>query len=372
MKKVLIDVNSTVDMFARGRHSGIARTTAELVYAINKIKDEFDDLKVELFSQNLKGIGCRNLQTRMKGHHLWLRNSGFMKQFSLKMRLRELMTNYDLIHIPHNYDVVPFPNKTIVTLHDALFMHIAESRFNHIGMRNSVPELIRECRHVITCSDYSKRDIIETMGVNEDKITVIPWGLKHEVFNTRIEKPVDVNFPYLMSVSCNAERKRTDRIVEAYLDTWKPGMKNHLLLVWKEMPEGLQSKINVHPARDYVHVESGVSDERLARLYRGATAMLFASKFEGFGLPLIEAMACGCPVVTASNSSLTEVGIEASWMLEEPIDKSLRNAISAIEDGSMEVNRYVDAGLKRSKLYQWNETARKTLKVYSALLKTTV
>ncbi len=364
-KRVLIDVNSTVDMFACGRHSGIARTTAELVRAIDGVRGEYPDLEIELFSQNFKGIGCRNLAAGMRGHHLWLRNIGWMKRLAKRLRLRESMSRYDLLHIPHNYDEVPYPERTVVTLHDALFMHIAEDRFDHMGMRKYVPELMQKCKHIITCSEYSKQDIVNTMGVAADKITVIPWGIKHEVFNMNVHKPADIVFPYLLSVSCNAERKRTDKIVDAYLDMWTPAMKQHLMLVWGNMPEWLSKKIENHPAASWIHIEKNVSDERLASLYRGATAMIFASSFEGFGLPLIEAMACGCPVVTADNSSLREIGEGAAIMLDEPIEESLREIITRIDNGEIDLKGYMEKGLKRASQYRWEAAARKTLDVYA-------
>ena len=367
-KKFLIDVNSTVDMFACGRHSGIARTTAELVRAIDGVRSEYPDLELELFSQNLKGIGCRNLATGMRGHHLWLRNIGWMKRLAKRWRLREFMSRYDLLHIPHNYDEVPYPERTVVTLHDALFMHISEDRFDHMGMRVYVPEFMRRCRHIITCSEYSKQDIVNTMGVEADKITVIPWGIKHDMFNMNVLKPDDINYPYLLSVSCNAERKRTDKIVDAYLEVWTPEMRQHLVLVWGNMTEWLSKKINNHPAASYIHIERNVSDVRLASLYRGATAMIFVSSFEGFGLPLIEAMACGCPVVTADNSSLHEIGEGATIMLNEPVEDSLRKIIVEIDRGGIDLDVYVEKGLERASLYRWDVAARRTLEVYDSLI----
>lgn len=366
-KKILIDVNSTVDMFACGRYTGIARTTAELVKAIDAVKSEFP-FEVHLFSQNLKGIGCENLNVDLPGHHLWMRYSGWMRKLSNNLKLRESLTSYDLLHIPHNYDIVPYPDKTVVTLHDALFMHIAEDKFDHTGMRRYVPPFIRSCKHVITCSEYSKQDIVETMGVDPDKISVIPWGINHDIFNLDVALPEDIDYPYYLSVSCNAERKRTDKIVRAYLNAWTPCTQTHLLLVWGNPPSELIDEINRHPGGGYIHFESNVNDHRLASLYKGAKVFLFASMFEGFGLPLIEAMACGCPVITARNSSLTEIADGAAYFIEEPLEESLEETISRIEEGKIDLERFKESGLKRASEYRWKETARRTLTLYRKLL----
>lgn len=369
MRKILIDVNPVVPYYISGKLSGIGRTTRELVTALDKQNNL--PFEIQLFSQNMKGIGSRNLQTRFKCHHLYLPNREKFNKLSAAFHCRELLTGYDLMHITHNFEYVADPRKCIVTLHDALFMHIQEKAFGHEKMKEIVPPFIRKCRRVITCSEYSKADIIETMQVPSDKIDVIYWGINHDNFyqkNVSIVSEylqrIGISEKYFLSVSCNAERKRTDELVRAYLDYWHQGATNHLVLVWTNPPQDLLDEIGRHPAKNHIHFLSNISDEDLASLYCGATAAFTPSSFEGFGLPLVEAMACGCPVVAADNSSLTEIAADAAILLSEPIRKSMTDVMAAFENNVFDLHRMKIKGLARAASFTWDKAAKQTIETY--------
>lgn len=96
--------------------------------------------------------------------------------------------------------------------------------------------------------------------------------------------------------------------------------------------------------------------------------MIFPSSYEGFGLPLLESMACGTPVVTCKNSSLDEIAGEAAIYLEEPISNSLLDIMMHFEQHELELNSMIEKGLKRAALFNWEKTAEETVQVYSKLL----
>lgn len=373
MKKLLIDVNSIVPYYVCGKINGIGRTTLELIQALSKIPNI--PFEIELYSQNMKGIGGRNTGLPFKSKHLYLPHRANIDKLLARFPVREWLMGYDLMHIPHNFEYVHRPDKCVVTLHDALFMKIQESAFDHEKMKWLVPPFMHQCRHIITCSEASKRDIVETMGIASEKITVIYWGVKHDIFypqadksavRERIKTKFELSAPYFLSVSCNAERKRTDVLVRSYLALSQQQQLQHdLVLVWGNPPQLLLDEIQQCGASQRIHFLKNISDDDLALLYNGAKALFFPSSYEGFGLPILEAMACGTPVVTSNNSSLGEVASDAAIYLFEPVFESLIDVMGRLENDMIEVDSLIKKGLNRASEFTWAKTASETVQVYS-------
>lgn len=376
MKRLLIDVNSIVPYYVTGKVTGIGRTTLELIQALAKIPEL--PFEVTLYSQNMKGIGGRNTSLPFKDKHLYLPHREKVDRLLARFPVREWFTGYDLMHIPHNFEYVYRPDKCVVTLHDALFMKMQESVFEHEKMKQIVPPFMHQCKHIITCSEASKRDIVETMGVNPEKITVIYWGVKHDIFfpqkdklsvRDKLQSKFKLSNPYFLSVSCNAERKRTDVLVRSYIAlSSKQPLSHDLVLVWGNPPISLLEEVKNSSVTNRIHFLKNILDEDLALLYNGADAMFFPSSYEGFGLPLLEAMACGTPVVTCRNSSLDEIAGEAAIYLEEPISNSLFYVMRQFELHELELDSMIERGLKRAALFNWGKTAEETVQVYSKML----
>lgn len=376
MKRLVIDVNSIVPYYVAGKVTGIGRTTLELIQALAKIPEL--PFEVILYSQNMKGVGGHTIDTPFKSVHLYLPHREKINQILAKFPIKEWLTGYDLMHITHNFEYVHRPDKCVVTLHDALFMKMQESAFEHEKMKQIVPPFIHQCKHIITCSEASKRDIVETMGVNPEKITVIYWGVKHDIFfpqkdklsvRDKLQSKFKLSNPYFLSVSCNAERKRTDVLVRSYIAlSNKQPLSHDLVLVWGNPPISLLEEVKNSCVANRIHFLKNISDEDLALLYNGANAMFFPSSYEGFGLPLLEAMACGTPVVTCHNSSLDEIAGDAAIYLEEPISNSLFYVMRQFELHELEQDSMIEKGLKRAALFNWRNTSRSYVDLYKKLL----
>lgn len=375
-KRLVIDVNPIVPYYVAGKVTGIGRTTLELIQALAKIPEL--PFEVILYSQNMKGVGGHTIDTPFKSVHLYLPHREKINQILAKFPIKEWLTGYDLMHITHNFEYVHRPDKCVVTLHDALFMKMQESAFEHEKMKQIVPPFIHQCKHIITCSEASKRDIVETMEVNPEKITVIYWGVKHDIFfpqkdklsvRDKLQSKFKLSNPYFLSVSCNAERKRTDVLVRSYIAlSNKQTLSHDLVLVWGNPPISLLEEVKNSRVTNRIHFLKNISDEDLALLYNGADAMFFPSSYEGFGLPLLEAMACGTPVVTCRNSSLDEIAGDAAIYLEEPISNSLFYVMRQFELHELELDSMIERGLKRAALFNWGKTAEETVQVYSKML----
>lgn len=370
MKKILIDANPIVPFYSLGINNGIGRTNMELIKSLDSFKDEIP-FNIELFTQNLRGISAKKLNTGFKTRHLYLRNTDSQRELSKRLHLRELISGYDLQHITHNYEIVTDPSKCIVTVHDAFFMKFEVPNFDYKLYRKLYPPFIKACKHIITPSEYSKKDIMETMDIPGKKITVIPWGIDHNSFYPE-KKEESKNFvrnrfsikkPFFLSVSCDAGRKRTDKLIEAYLNLENP--KNELVLVWSNPTEAVLSKINNNSK---IHLLSNLKNEELRHLYNAATASVNPTSYEGFGLPVLEAMACGCPVVTCNNSSIPEVGGDACIYVPEPIEKHLSEVLSKIDKGDVDLSELRKKSIEQASKFSWERTARETVHVYQKVL----
>ena len=282
------------------------------------------------------------------------------------------------MHIPHNFERVRYPEKCIVTLHDALFMKSENPTEEQRRMQLLVPPFAQRCKHIITCSDSSKRDIMETMNIPSDKISVIYWGIRHDVLRpinnkaevkNHIEKLFQIDRPYFFSLSCNAKRKRADVLVRSYICYCeKNPCPYDLIMVWDNPPADLITEINNSSVSGRIHFIKSVTDEELTLLYNGATALFFPSQYEGFGLPVVEAMACGTPVVTCRNSSLGEIAGDAAIYLEEPVEESIPQVIDGFVKGIFPLNDFISNGLKRAAEFTWEKCAGQTIDIYKRCL----
>lgn len=377
MEKLLIDVNSIVPFYVSGKVTGIGRTTLELIQALAKVEDL--PFEIVLYSQNMKGVGGRNTGLSFKNKHLYIPHREKYDKLVGKIPIKECLTKYDIMHIPHNFEYVYRPEKCIVTLHDALFMHIQEKAFAHEKMKVIVPPFIRKCKRIITCSEYSKKDIVETMQVDPQKVSVIYWGVKHDVFfpmqvpMERLKNELSLPLKgsgYFLSVSCNAERKRTDVLVDSYLEySEREYPFNDLVLIWNTPPQELRKKVKEKGLIDRIHFLTNVSDEDLALLYNGATALFFPSAYEGFGLPVLESMACGTLPVICGNSSLKEVGGEAAIYLDESrLKESMCDIMKQLECGEILPDNYRKKCIDQAGKFLWEETAKQYIKLYKQML----
>lgn len=377
-KKLLIDANPVVGYYLNGKESGIGRTCRELIMTLDHAGSlPFD---IELYSQNMKGIGAKNLPTHFKTHHLYLPHRPQFNRLAKSLALRELLTGYDLMHVTHNYDILRHPEKCILTIHDAMFMRINDPTAQTDSLCTLLPPLARQVRHIFTCSECSKKDIVETMGVAPEKVTVVYWGIDHTIFHRLDEEQVKkrlnelygINRSYLFSVSCNPARKRIDKVVQAYIELFNRGEVVHtdLVLAWGNMPEYVKTMIEkAGPAKAHIKILGIVSDEELCLLYNGAKALFFPSEYEGFGLPLIEAMACGTPVVTCRNSCLDEIAADAGIYLDEPVETSIRQTLIQLDQQAMALTPYIEKGLERCKQFTWENAVKKYIGIYTELLK---
>jgi len=279
--------------------------------------------------------------------------------FGLPRLLRRLQP-----HLAHFQHVVPprCPCPAVVTVHDLSFERHPElmGRRDRFVFRTMVPRSVRQAARVLAVSEWTKRDLVEHYGIAAEKVIVTPNGVD-PVF-TRGESGDGA--PYALFVGTLQPRKDPLTALEAVAL-----VDDELRLVLVGPDKGLggearrrASRLGLNGRVEFVgHVEK----QELAELYRGAACLVFPSRYEGFGLPVVEAMASGTPVVAAASGSIPEVAGDAAVLVEPGDPVALAGGI---ERALADRERLVDAGLEQARRYSWTETARRTLAVYRELL----
>jgi glycosyltransferase involved in cell wall biosynthesis len=264
-----------------------------------------------------------------------------------------------------NYVVPPlWRGPAVVTVHDLSFERQPDlmTTRDRLLFRRFVPRSVRQAGRVLTPSELTKRDLLELYGLQEEKVVVTPNGVD-PAFGPEGNRQAPET-PYLLLVGAIQPRKDPLTALEA-LTRLAPELR--LVLVGPEKRGGDEVRDAIQRLRlnGRVDLLGHIEKEKLAELYRGAECLVLPSHYEGFGLPIIEAMACGTPVVATRAGSIPEVAAGAA-VLVEPGDPAA--LAEGVEQALAEHDTLVAAGFKRARAFSWRETARATLAVYRDLL----
>jgi alpha-1,3-rhamnosyl/mannosyltransferase len=239
--------------------------------------------------------------------------------------------------------------RSVVTIHDLSFEDTGTpmGRVDRTVFRTVVPRAARRADHILTVSERTKRDVIARYGLPAAKVTVTPNGVDPAF------APGGEHSGYVLFVGAIHSRKNPLAALEA---AQAVGLR--LVVAGPEKDGELAAELR----RGGAELRGYVSKEQLAELYRGAAALVLPSRFEGFGLPVLEAMASGTPVVAAAEPALREVADGAAVYAEDG------DFGAAVQRALAERDRLAAAGLERAKLFSWEETARRTVDVYREVL----
>jgi glycosyltransferase involved in cell wall biosynthesis len=298
-------------------------------------------------------------------------------RMGLPIPAEALVGDCDLYHSP---DFVLPPLKRacgIVTVHDLTFMRLPDCADHGLRahLNRSVPKAVRAARHVLADSWSTRNDLIELLQVPAAKVSVVPAGV--DAFFSRVEDPERLEqtrarygLPqwFIVSVGTLEPRKNYVRLVSAYaLMRRQTGLPHHLVIAGKPgwLYGGLRERIRDEGVSECVHLLGFVPDADLPALYTLADLMVFPSLYEGFGIPPLEAMACGTPVVSSNNSSLPEsVGSAAQTVNAEQTDE-IADAMARVLGNAALRSRLIELGYLQAAQFTWHTAARKLLAAYT-------
>jgi len=282
----------------------------------------------------------------------------------------------DVLHV--QFTAPPFaPCPVVVSIHDLSFEHLPETfnRRSRTQLRLTVRRSARKATHILALSEHARADIVSTYGIRPERVTAIPLAAADRFQPVvdarelqRVRHTYGIAGDYILAVGSIQPRKNLARLIAAFVRLRRDGKvgQPQLVIVGRQawlVGETLRA-IRESGFSESIVLTGYVPDEDLPALYSGARCFAYPSFFEGFGLPPLEAMKCGVPVVAGNRTSLVEVVGDAG-ILVDPLDAEAIAAglTQVLSDDALRKELSV-RGMARSSLFNWRETAKRTLEVY--------
>ncbi|WP_414548180.1 glycosyltransferase family 4 protein [Anabaena sp. CCY 0017] len=391
MLKIVVDA-TPID----AKPSGVGFYVANLIYALNGLQT-VENFQLEIaYQPGFKNwlLGKKDLPNYLNGYenihilpipvrisNLLFSSTQFpnLLLYSFQNYFEKYFDFPDILH-GTNYSVYPCKNSLkVMNIYDLTFIKFPNYTDSVV---KTYTEKVKRCLQwtdlVLTISESSKKDIIEYLAVAPEKIHVTPLASRYYseyLANQNIQNLVnqvkyDFSKPYLLFVSTIEPRKNIYTIIAAFNFLKEKYKIEHQLVLlgrkgWNYEP--IFAIIDNSPWRKEIYHLDYLSNELVALFYSKADVFVYPSHYEGFGLPVLEAMTLGAPVVTANTSSIPEVTGDAAILIDPNDPMQLAEAILQVISNSQLRQELINKGRERAKLFSWERTAKETLKAYRTI-----
>jgi glycosyltransferase involved in cell wall biosynthesis len=242
---------------------------------------------------------------------------------------------------------------SVVTVHDLTHRHFY-SRLHRTYYDLLLRRMYRRCTAIVCATDCARNEFLEWSGIDARRVHVVRNGVSPEY--ARNEETLGLPYSYVLYPGNRRNYKNLDRLLTAYAQSALPGKGIHLVLTGNadQHLSALAERLSIQPFLKFV---GRVADEDMPRLYRGSLFVAFISLYEGFGLPIIEAMASRVPVLTSTVSAMPEVAGNAALLVDPLSVPDIRVAMNRLAEEPALRKDLVGAGIERAKRFSWDETA---------------
>lgn len=372
--RICIDISPVIRKTA-----GIGRYAKELATALIRL-DSGEDLR--FFYTDLEGrapeppldvIPRRILRCPKKA---WA--AGVLLASISRFPMDRLFGNIDIYHATDHLLPTLTKARSVYTLYDLTFSLAPRTHLPLLRWSSDflVPRFLKRCDRIIAISECTKRDAVRQYGIEPEKIEVIHLGVGERfrpvscegknAFRERYHLPER----YLLYVGTIEPRKNLSMLLEAYRSLVDAGSSARLVIAGKKgwLYEDFFRKMRDLRLENDVRFPGFIPEEDLPGLYSHAEAFVYPSLYEGFGLPVLEAMACGTPVVCSNSSSLPEVAGNAALLISPTEPHAWAQALGQVTETTELRAELRTSGLRQAARFRWENTARKTLEVYRSVI----
>ena len=303
------------------------------------------------------------------------------EQITLPRAAKKL--NLDILHCTSNTAPIFCDIPLVLTLHDIIFLEPRDknnkSLYQNMGWlyrRKVVPRILEKCHRIITVSNFEKQNIIQKLNIPEKRMAMIYNGYNEwfkpmrdiaDIYKSYIEKP-----GYFFFLGNTDPKKNTERTLIAYSKYLeKSDIKRKLLMadLDKEYLDSIIERNHIENIREQIVMPGYIVNSDLPYVYNNAFAFLYTSLRESFGIPLLEAMACGTPVITSNTSSMPEIAGDDAILINPEKPEEITEKMLRLENDEAYYKVQKEIGLKRAELFSWRKTAEQLLRLYETVYK---
>ena len=301
------------------------------------------------------------------------------EQFTLPKAVKEL--NLDMLHCTSNTAPIRCKIPLILTLHDITFLEpkdknssVFYNNFDWYYRRFIVPKILKKCQRIITVSNYEMQNIMTKLGIPQERMAMIyngytewfkPLADTEQVYKKYIEEP-----GYFFFLGNTDPKKNTERTLIAYSKYLeKSEVKRKLLMadLDKEYLNDIVENNHIENVVENIVMPGYIVNSDLPYIYNNAFAFLYTSLRESFGIPLLEAMACGTPVITSNTSSMPEIGGPDAILVNPENPDEIANNMLRLEEDDQFYRKQEEIGIERAQQFSWQQTAEQLLNLYESV-----
>ncbi|MDN5211678.1 glycosyltransferase family 1 protein [Fulvivirgaceae bacterium BMA12] len=306
----------------------------------------------------------------------------FWEQFTLPVLVKKY--KIDLLHCTSNTGPLFLKTPILLTLHDIIFINAGSKiakggnlyqRLGNLYRRLVVPRLIPRCKLIITVSDYAKTEIQKYFGIDDHKIVKVYNGISDEFKNcptnmelSLLKTKYALPEKFVFFFGNTAPKKNLAGTLDAFLNHTSPHTRDRYRLVVADLAEKdlirVLRSLNSMDSRDKIHLVGYIQQKELVSFFHAAELFLYPSLVESFGLPILESMTCGTPVISSHNASMPEIAGEAALLVDPLQPKELGMAVEDVLSFDKLYQRLVDLGFRRIKKFSYLTMTKQMHKLY--------